>query len=109
MFWGGYLKELKETGRNDTKHNPEIPAESIAKIQELGVLLLELMQCDKGDKKKYNKLVAKLPTNYQDEYHKLIQYVAYYIIGMHFARRGREGKAFQIFSVFFKGFFTLVD
>ena len=71
-------------------------------------------KCDKGDKKKYQKLVAKLPTNYQDEYHKLIQYVAYYIIGMHFARRGREGKAFQmnylkIFSVFFKGCFTLVD
>ena len=76
----------------DTTHNDEIPAESILKIQLLLVLLLELMKCDKGkDSAKYKKLVQKLPDDYKDDYHRLIQYGAFFIIAMHFAKRGREG------------------
>ena len=92
MFWGGYKKELKECGRMDTTHNDEIPAASLIKIQELLVLLLALMMCDKEkDSAKYKRLVQKLPDQYKDDYHRLYQYGAFFIIAMHFAKRGREG------------------
>ena len=92
MFWGGYIKELKVEGRNDTEHNEEIPTESLVKIQELLAILQNIMQCDKQkDAIKYKGLVNKLPTEYQQDYHKLFQYGAFFIIAMHFARRGREG------------------
>ena len=80
----------------DTTHHDEIPGESIEKIQELLVLLLEIMKCDKKtDAAKYRHLLQKLPNGFEFEYHKLLQYGAFYIIGMHFAKRGREGKIFD--------------
>ena len=95
MFWGGYTKELKDEGRMDTTHNDEIPAESQKIIQEFMVKVQSIMRCDKAqDKVKYKSLIQKLPTEYHLAYHKLYQYVAFYIIAMHFARRGREGNIF---------------
>ena len=93
MFWSGYLKELKNLGRNDVTHNKEIPRSSVIKINENLALLLKLMQCDKNDRVKYNNLVQQLPLEYQDDYHKLLQFGTFYIIGMHFAKRGKEGKS----------------
>ena len=96
MFWGGYTKELKEEGRMDTTHNDEIPAESLKETQKFLVLLQSIMRCDKAqDKVKYMSLIQKLPTEYQLGYHRLFQYAAFYIIAMHFARRGREGNIFS--------------
>lgn len=92
MFWSGYQKELKDLGRNDVKHNDEIPAPSIIKIQEMLANLLEIMKCDKkNDAVKYKNLVKKLPVEFQDEYHRLLQCGAFFVIAMHFAKRGREG------------------
>ena len=96
MFWGGYIKELKEAGRNDTDHNEEIPTESVVKIQEKLAICEQIMECDKQkDAIKYNELVKKLPVEYQQEYHRLFQYGAFFIIAMYFARRGREGMILQ--------------
>ena len=79
----------------DTTHHDEIPGESIEIIQKHMVLLLEIMKCDKKtDAAKYKQLVPKLPEGFEFEYHKLLQMGAFYIIGMHFAKRGREGKNF---------------
>ena len=93
MFWSGYLKELKNLGRNDVTHNEEIPRSSVIKINEHMAVLQKLMQCDKGDKVKYRNLVEQLPLDYQDDYHQLLQCGTFYIIGMHFAKRGKEGKS----------------
>ena len=102
MFWGGYTKELKVEGRMDTTHNDEIPADSLEKIQEHLVLLQSIMRCDKAqDKVKYKSLIQKLPTEYQQDYHRLFQYAAFFIIAMHFARRGREGNNFNNFKNIF--------
>ena len=47
LFWGGYLKELKDQGRLDTTHKEEIPTSSMVKLQELLVLLQNIQQCPK--------------------------------------------------------------
>ena len=92
MFWGGYIKELKDEGRMDTEHNEEIPYESLVKIEERLAICEQIMECDKQkDAKKYKELVKKLPEEYQQEYHRFLQYGSFFIIAMHFARRGREG------------------
>ena len=85
------MKELKEDGRNDTTYNNEIPMESKDKIEKLLAHCLQIMLCDKKSPK-YQRLVAELPFEYQNEYHRLYQFGAMYILGMNFAKRGREGK-----------------
>ena len=85
---------MKEEGRNDTTHNDEIPKESRDKVEKLLAQALEVMLCDKASPK-YRRLVAELPLEYQNEHHRLYQFGAMYILGMSFARRGREGKPFE--------------
>ena len=104
MFWSGYQKELKALGRNDVKHNDEIPASSIIKIHELLVVCLEIMKCDKKiDAVKYKNLIQKLPLEFQDEYHRLLQCGAFFVIAMHFAKRGREGNFCFLIDKLFRG------
>ena len=99
QFWGGYIKELKDEGRNDTLHHPEIPPASLIGILEFLGFLEELMECDKEkEKQKYQSLVAKLPEVYKNGYHKLIQYGAMFIICLFTARRGREGNLNKYFN-----------
>ena len=51
------------------------------------------MKCgDEKNTERYKTLIQKLPEDYRFEYHRLIQYGLYFIIGMNFAKRGREGK-----------------
>jgi hypothetical protein len=55
------------------------------------------MKC--GDEKgtnRYKSLVQQLPEDYRNNYHRLIQMGSYFIVGMHFAKRGREGKIFKL-------------
>ena len=93
LSWGGYVKELKELGRNDTTHNDEIAKESLVKIHKMLAVVLEMMKCgDEKNTERYKKLIPKLPEDYRFEYHRLIQFGLYFIIGMNFAKRGREGK-----------------
>ena len=99
MFWSGYTKELKELGRNDVTHNESIPRSSIIEIQKHLVILLQIMLCKPDDTAHYKSLIEKLPLEYKDDYHRLIQYGAYYIIGMHFAKRGREGILWDKFQI----------
>ena len=81
----------------DTTHNDSIPKESLIKIFQRLALLLEIMKC--GDEKgtnRYKSLVQQLPEDYRNDYHRLIQMGTYYIVGMNFAKRGREGKIFKL-------------
>ena len=81
----------------DTTHNDSIPKESLIKIHQLLALLLKIMKCgDEKDTNRYKSLVQQLPEDYQDNYHRLIQMGSYFIVGMHFAKRGREGKIFKL-------------
>ena len=81
----------------DTTHNESIPKESQIKIYQILVTLQEIMKC--GDRKstnRYKSLVQQLPEDYRNNYHRLIQMGSYFIVGMHFAKRGREGKIFKL-------------
>ena len=75
----------------DTTHNDSIPPESKVEIEKLLAKTLGVMLCDKG-LAKYKTLVDKLPFEYKDEYHRIMQFGAMYIVAMSFAKRGREGK-----------------
>ena len=86
---------MKEEGRNDTTHNDEIPKESKDEIEKMLAKCLQVMFCEKGSPK-YHRLVAALPLEYQNEYHRLYQFGAMYILGMNFAKRGREGKPHKV-------------
>ena len=86
---------MKEEGRNDTTHNDEIPKESRDKIEKMLAQALQVMLCDKASPK-YRRLVAELPLEYQNEHHRLYQFGAMYILGMSFAKRGREGKPHKV-------------
>ena len=97
QFWGGYIKELKEEGRNDTSHNKEIPPASLIEIIMMLSLLQQIMECDKSRHLEYQSLIQKLPQDYKNTYHRLIQYGAMFIVCMHTARRGREGIGKLIF------------
>lgn len=96
LFWSGYQKELKELGSWDTVHNDEIPKASLIKLMELLAKLQKVMEADKEkDAAKKKEWIQKLPVEYINCYHKLLQYAAMMIICMHFARRGREGTNFD--------------
>ena len=84
---------MKEEGRLDTTHNNEIPHESLEKILELLALLEQIMEESQNKNgERYKALIKELPVQYQNDYHKLLQFGAMAIIALHFARRGREGK-----------------
>jgi DNA-binding ferritin-like protein (Dps family) len=53
----------------------------------------------KKEEVKYKNLVEQLPNEYRNEYHRLLQFGAMYIIGMNFAKRGREGKIYSLFDL----------
>ena len=85
----------------DTTHNDSIPKESLIKIFQHLAILLELMILICGDQKgtnRYKSLVQQLPEDYHNNYHRLIQMGSYFIVGMYFAKRGREGKIFKLNS-----------
>ena len=75
----------------DTTHNDRIPPESKVKIEKQLASVLEIMLCEKNSPK-YKTLIDQLPFGYRDEYHRIMQFGAMYILAMSFAKRGREGK-----------------
>ena len=94
----------------DTTHNDSIPKESLIKIHQMLPLLLEIIKClDKKDTDRYKSLVQKLPEDYQDNYHRLIQMGSYFIVGMSFAKRGREGKIIKLAKYFNKYFYATFE
>ena len=90
-FWNGYILRLKAEGKADTQHTEAIPQESQDSIMDLIVLLQAIMGCKDKDTEEYRNLVSKLPEQYQDCYHFLMQYALYYIFAFLYARRGAQG------------------
>ena len=50
------------------------------------------MSIKEKDADNYKMLIQQLPKDYINEYHRLLQFGAMFIIAFHAARRGREGK-----------------
>ena len=85
------MKKLKQSGKGDTQHHKEIPESSVRKLNELLILLQKIMNCKQKGGTTYQELVSKLPKNFQDSYHRLLQWSVIYVILFAFARRASEG------------------
>lgn len=97
------MKTLKAEGKADTRHNPEIPKESLAKIH----LLLKDIQ-DMMDKnitpEDFSRNMTRIPHGKEDKLHYLAQWGAFFIVATFLCRRGREG-----FETLKKSHFDIFD
>ena len=89
-FYAGFIKKLKSEGRGDTEHRKEIPTSSLKVIMDLLRLLQEILRCEDKKTPEYRNLIEKLPKDYQDSYHILIQKGVVYLLISLFGRRARE-------------------
>ena len=94
-FYSGWMKKLKQEGKGDTTHRPDIPAASLKKIHELAKLLHELVTGNPDDES-YQELMEQVPILPDDKgndkgHHYLTQNVIMFLVCHYLARRGREG------------------
>jgi hypothetical protein len=90
LVYRGLVKKLKSEGRGDTKNNKEIPDKSLDHLFTFLGLLQRILEADK-ESEIYAELMTQLPKKFVDKYHYLIQWAMMFLIGIHGARRGREG------------------
>jgi hypothetical protein len=88
-FFKGLWASLKEAGKRETTHTPEIPAGSQEKIYLLFGQVLAVAEARGTDG--YDDAVAKLPEEYRDRYHELFQFAAMFVLIMFDVRRSQEG------------------
>ena len=92
VCWKAYQGEvLKPNGKMEVKHGKFLSPELMEGIME--VVAIACATYEKRGTPEYETLLAKLPEQYRDNYHKLIQMGVQYCITFFFAQRGREGVA----------------
>lgn len=90
--YNGLSKTLKQEGRADTKHYPEIPTKTLDKTSALFAKVQKTMEARKSkNREEYRKTIETLPPAYQDCYHELVSKAAQFICIVFDIRRGREG------------------
>ena len=72
-FYRGFMKTLKDNGRADTSHHPEIPSHIIQKIYSLLAILHQLIVKSSSDEQ-YQSLLDQVPDSYKGKHHYLVQY-----------------------------------
>ena len=90
-FYAGYIKRLKSSGKGDTDHRQEIPQSSLDAIMDLLILLQKILRIKNKKSPEYHNLVSKLPEDYKNDYHFLMQKGMVFMILSLFARRAKEG------------------
>ena len=92
VCWKAYQGEvLKPNGKMEVKHGKFLSPELME-----GIMEVVSIACDAFDARGtpgYETLLARLPEEYRDCYHKLIQMGAQYCVTLFFAQRGRESVA----------------
>jgi hypothetical protein len=88
-FMKGLLKDLKQNGKGDVQHKDPIDGDTLAKIYQLFQLVQEAYK-SRGEADYLEKL-GKIPKEYQDCYHRLMQMGAQFVLQMAEAKRAREG------------------
>ena len=92
VCWKAYQGEvLKPNGKMEVKHGKFLCPELME-----GIMEVVSIACDTFDARgtpEYETLLARLPEEYRDCYHKLIQMGAQYCVTLFFAQRGRESVA----------------
>lgn len=89
QFLKGHQKELKSAGRADTEHYQEIADEDLMKIFDLCQNVVTALERRGEDD--YQEKLMKIPSEFRNCYHKLLQYAAQIIVMLMDCRRGREG------------------
>ena len=94
-FYSGWMKTLKNEGKADTSHQPDIPAATLKRIHEVGKILHELVTGNPDDQS-YQDLMEQVPVlpdkDGKDKgFHYLCQNVIIFLVCHYLARRGREG------------------
>ena len=100
--WKSFMNKLAEEGRADTTHKEEIPSETLETIYELLWNVKEALE-HRGEDDYVEKYLAKIPTEYHSELHRLLQYGAALVLNFYEVRRGSENldklkvSSFQVF------------
>ena len=90
-FYSGFVKKLKGAGKADTRHHPEIPAETQRAFHILFGHLLRVLNAK--DDQEYDIMLQNLPEACRENYHSLLQKAVMYVVVMFDCRRGQEGLA----------------
>ena len=89
QFMKGFHSELKKNGKGDPKHYDPLDGNTLAKIYEFLVKIQQVVEARGTDS--YKEKLEKLPNNYHNTFHYLLQYGAQFIIQLGLGRRAREG------------------
>ena len=88
-FFSGLQKKLKSAGKGDTRHKPEIPAETQRAFHIIFGNLARVLNARGCDN--YKDELQKLPEECRNDYNDLLQLAVMYIVVMFDCRRGQEG------------------
>ena len=85
-------KGIKEDGRGETEHHPEIPSETLDAIWSLCGKLEKLLEAKFNlDQSGYNEALRNLPEKWRNNWHNLLRICIQFIVTMFDIRRGVEG------------------
>ena len=90
-FYKGLKKEIKASGLGDTNHNPPLCEVTHGKFNNLFSNIQKIMKEKDKSSDNYKKLLLSLPFKYRNDWHRLAQFGAMFIIMINFARRAKEG------------------
>ena len=60
-YFKGYKAQLKNSGKADTQHNPEIPSVTANKIYKLVALIYKILKSEDNSSQEFRDLVEQLP------------------------------------------------
>ena len=88
-FYADFSKRIKNAEKREEPLDKEILKSDIDQIENLLIVLQDLMcETDKSSEN-YQNLLLKLPIDYANEYHYLIQWSAVYVILSHNTRKSK--------------------
>ena len=87
--WKSFMNTLAKEGRGDTTHKEEIPSETLQKIYELLNNVKDALE-NRGVEDYTETFLARIPTQYHSQLHRLLQYGAALVLNFYEVRRGVE-------------------
>ena len=86
--WRAFVEKLSEEGRADTTHKEEIPGDTLEDIYELLCNVMDTLKNRGSDN--YAEMLAKVPVEWHDKLHRIVQLGVSLILILYNVRRGCE-------------------
>ena len=86
--WRAFVEKLSEEGRADTTHKEEIPGDTLEDIYELLCNVMDTLENRGSDN--YAEMLAKVPVEWHDKLHRIVQLGVSLILILYNVRRGCE-------------------